>query len=65
MTILNPSSIGNPDETPEVVLPPALVRMLNPCQEDVDGKPCGGINGFHAEGCPKSGPRFTLVGEQP
>lgn len=43
-TILNPESVGDPDQTPIVQASPALVRLLNPCR-------CGGVNGFHTPEC--------------
>jgi hypothetical protein len=42
--ILNPTAVGNPDETPQVWVGADLRALLSPCA-------CGGVNGFHAEEC--------------
>jgi hypothetical protein len=42
--MLNPSAIGNPDETPQVWLGANMRALLKPCA-------CGGVNGFHADDC--------------
>jgi hypothetical protein len=42
--ILNPEAVGDPNQTPIVLLSTDLVALLNPCQ-------CGGVNGFHKPDC--------------
>jgi len=42
--ILNPSAVGNLDETPVVFVGADLRAVLNPCG-------CGGVNGFHDDAC--------------
>lgn len=44
LVVVNPSAVGNPDETPHVWVGADLRALLNPCQ-------CGGVNGFHADDC--------------
>jgi hypothetical protein len=53
MTVINPSSIGNPDETPAVSLDPAVVSLLNPCfgAAPSGAGVCGGVNGYHRFDC--------------
>lgn len=48
--VVNPSAIGNPDETPRVFVGADLRRLLNPCPGGPEGW-CGGVNGFHADTC--------------
>jgi hypothetical protein len=45
--VLNPEAIGDPDQTPIVQLPPAMVAFFERtrCPE------CGYINQFHGEDC--------------
>lgn len=49
--VLNPEAIGDPDRTPVVQLPPAMVAFFERtrCAE------CGQINRTHAEGCANGG----------
>ena len=42
--VLNPSAIGNPNETPRLFVGAALRALLNPCA-------CGGVNGHHQDDC--------------
>jgi hypothetical protein len=51
--ITNPGAIGDPDQTPHVWTGNRLRRALRPCTQPVGDGECGGVNGFHAEGCPK------------
>lgn len=44
--VLNPSAVGNPDETPVVYAGADLRALLRPCGH------CGGVNGWHADDCP-------------
>ena len=61
--IENPEAVGDPNQIPRVHLSPAMVRLFNPCQEQASHGKCGGVNGFHTEGCPKAlGPCPTCGG---
>ena len=51
--IHNPGAIGDPDQTPLVWAGARLRRYLRPCTQQARDGECGGINGFHAEGCPE------------
>ena len=50
IVVLNPSAVGNPDETPQVWIGADLRALLRPCA-------CGGVNGFHKDGCTRAGTR--------
>jgi hypothetical protein len=56
LVVLNPSAVGNPDETPIVWVGADLHRLLNPCGGDAPSRNgyCGGVNGYHADDCPDS-----------
>lgn len=61
--VVNPSAIGNPDETPRVRASAAMVAFLKPCAGDAPSRDgyCGGVNGYHLEDCPiapADAPRF-------
>lgn len=43
--IVNPDSVGNPEETPIVQADAAMLRWLRACD-------CGGLNGYHRADCP-------------
>lgn len=42
--LMNPDAVGDPGATPVVRVGPGLLRLLRPCG-------CGGVNGFHGDGC--------------
>lgn len=46
--VLNPEAIGDPDQTPVVQLSPGMVAALKAAGIVCE---CGGMNGFHDEGC--------------
>lgn len=56
LVVMNPDAVGNPDEDPKVFVGADLRAWFAPCDGAAPSRDgyCGGVNGFHAEDCPRA-----------